>query len=98
MNFIYLFFLIFSLIGLGVLDYRRKLVLYSVDKNSLVSGMLLTITIFLIIDVIGVFLNIFSSNLQYIAGIYVLPGVPLEEVFFLTLFAYVTTVLWRLFK
>jgi len=93
----YLSLLLISLIGLFYLDYKKKFVIFTKNGSSL-RDIVFASSLFLIIDIIGVINNIFYSNPKYIIGVYVFPGVPIEEIFFLFLFSYFSLIVWRFFK
>jgi len=94
-SYLYLSVLIFSLLGLFIFDYIHKVVICGPRRNEDLKLILATILVFLLIDYIGVITGVFWSNSSYISGLFILPGVPIEEVFFLTLFGYFTLLLWR---
>lgn len=52
--------------------------------------------IFIIWDLLGIGLGIFfSGNSSYMSGIYLLPELPIEEIFFLFLLSYLPIVLFN---
>lgn len=95
MSFLYLFALVFSLFGLGLADYRYKLALFY-DRRRTVLTLFIGVLFFLAWDMAGIVLDIFFvGSGRYLTGLRILPEVPVEEVFFLTLLCYVTLLLWR---
>ena len=91
----YLVALVVSLAGLIYGDYKLKLALFV--KPALATKILLTsIIFFLIWDIVGIFYGIFSTNQEFVSGLYFFTSdLPLEELLFLTLFSYVTLLTWR---
>ncbi len=93
MNFIYLACLLFSLVGLALLDFRFKLAFGKNPKAAAVS-ILVPYVIFVIWDFAGINLGIFfkgESNL--LTGVMVAPHFPIEELFFLGVLCYTTLIL-----
>ncbi len=91
----YLLLLLVSIAGLTWLDYHFKLLLWRRRRATLVT-LLIGLAVLLIWDLAGIALAIFfpgSSN--YTLGVLVAPGLPIEELFFLTLFCYLTLLIWR---
>jgi lycopene cyclase domain-containing protein len=85
-------------IGLLVLaDFRQRLAFfYDWRRTSKTLGA--AIVIFLVWDIMGVALQVFyPGNNEYSLGIIVLPGVPLEEILFLSLFTYLTLIVWKVY-
>lgn len=94
-QFFYSMALLFSLLGLGVLDHRFKLAFFY-DRNRTIKTLALAVMIFAIWDIIGIGLNIFHiGSSQYLTGIQLSPEFPVEELFFLLLLMYNTLLLWR---
>ena len=97
MTFAYLGALAFSLLGLGVLDWRHRIALFDQPRRS-AATIATAVVFFLALDIIGVGLGIFFRGTgPYMTGILVAPEIPLEEVFFLTLLSYQTLLVWRYF-
>jgi lycopene cyclase domain-containing protein len=95
MSWMYLACLIFSLVGLFLTDYRYKLAFFH-DRRRTALTLVLSVVFFLLWDIAGVALDIFFvGDSAYLSGIRVLPEVPIEELFFLTLLCYVTLLVWR---
>lgn len=96
MQYIYLFFLIFSLSGLFFADYKHKLFIFH-DTKSAILLWLIGLVFFLAWDVTGIVLDVFSTNPEWVSGVYFFtPDMPLEEILFLTLFLYNVVIAWRL--
>lgn len=52
---------------------------------------------FLAWDVTGIILDVFSTNQQWVSGLYVVtPDLPVEEFLFLAFFSYLVIIFWRL--
>ena len=91
----YLIFILFSLVCLYYLDYKKKLVFFAMPRKSAVV-LVVTVVFFLLWDTAGVALGIFSTNQRFVSGLNLgHPDLPIEEVFFLTLISYVTLLIWR---
>lgn len=97
-HYFYFVLLIFSLIGMVVLDWRYHLLFFDHPKVAW-KPMLGMVTILLIGDLIGIEWNIFSTNPQYVLGIYLgSHNLPVEEILFLILLSYFTLNLYLLLK
>jgi lycopene cyclase domain-containing protein len=89
-QFAYLAGLIFSIIGLGLFDWRFKLG-FSTNKKAAALATLLPLIFFLIWDGAGIALGIFfRGETSHLTGILVAPELPIEELFFLFLLNYTT--------
>ena len=90
MQFAYLAGLIFSIIGLGLFDWRFKLG-FSTNKKAATLATLLPLIFFLLWDGAGIALGIFfRGETSHLTGILVAPELPIEELFFLFLLNYTT--------
>ena len=90
MQFAYLAGLIFSIIGLGLFDWKFKLG-FSTNKKAAALATLLPLVFFLIWDGAGIALGIFfRGETSHLTGILVAPELPIEELFFLFLLNYTT--------
>lgn len=95
---LYLAALLFSLAGLGLLDWRYRLALFADARRTLLT-VGLAVVLFLLWDLVGVGLGIFFiGDAPYLTGVVIAPEVPVEEVAFLTLLTYQTLLLWRAFS
>lgn len=95
MEWIYLLLLIFSLIGLFLIDWRNKLAFFADTRRTFIT-LVIGILFFLVWDVAGVALGIFfSGGSPYSLPFMVLPEVPIEEFFFLFLLCYLTLLIYR---
>lgn len=95
MHLLYLLVLLFSVMGLGILD-RRFALAYFYDRRATLGTLGIGVMFFLVWDVLGVRLNIFFvGQTKYLTGIRVLPEVPLEEIFFLIVLCYSALLAWR---
>jgi lycopene cyclase domain-containing protein len=89
-QFAYLAGLIFSIIGLGLFDWRFKLG-FSTNKKAAALATLLPLVFFLLWDGAGIALGIFfRGETSHLTGILVAPELPIEELFFLFLLNYTT--------
>lgn len=90
----YSLILLLSLFGLWLCDRRWHLVAYqpsSGAKHATIVTLLIGVSFFLIWDIAGIILGIFSTNPRYVLGLNILtPNLPIEEVLFLTLLIYVS--------
>lgn len=94
-QFIYLACLIVSILGLVAIDYRYKLAL-SVQPRRTLKTLGITVAIFVVWDLLGIALGIFShGNSQYSLPLRLLPEFPLEELFFLLLLTYFSLLIYR---
>lgn len=95
MSFLYLLCLCVGLAGLTMIDWRYKL-LFFYEWRRACRVLCLGLVIFLIWDVLGVQLDIFFvGEARYLTGLRVLPEVPIEELFFLSLLTYNALIVWR---
>jgi len=87
--------LIFSICGLLLFDWRWKFVFFNDARRAaltIASGM----AIFIIWDLLGIYLGIFFSGRSPFALPFMLvPEFPLEEILFLFLFCYITLLLYE---
>lgn len=92
----YLAAIVLSTVGVGLLDFRWKLVFFSSDRVRALFLILLGVLIFVVWDLLGIATGTFfrGSSTAYI-GIELAPELPLEEIFFLTFLCYLTLVVWR---
>ncbi|MEI8231988.1 MAG: lycopene cyclase domain-containing protein [Actinomycetes bacterium] len=90
MQFLYLAGLIFSIIGLGLFDWKFKLG-FSTNKKAALLATLLPLIFFLLWDGAGIALGIFfRGETSHLTGLDIAPELPLEELFFLFLLNYTT--------
>lgn len=96
MPFLYLGLLLFSLAGLTLLDWHRRLAFFADARRSALV-LVTTVAFFLVWDTIGIALGIFArGDVDVMTGVELWPEMPLEEPAFLVLLTYVTLLLWRL--
>jgi len=89
-QFLYLAGLIFSIIGLGLFDWKFKLG-FSTNKKAALLATLLPLIFFLLWDGAGIALGIFfRGETSHLTGLVIAPELPLEELFFLFLLNYTT--------
>ena len=90
MQYAYLLGLLFSIVGLGLFDWKFKLG-FSTNKKAAALATLLPLIYFLLWDGAGIALGIFfRGETSHLTGILVAPELPLEELFFLFLLNYTT--------
>lgn len=88
MQYAYLLGLLFSIIGLGLFDWKLKLG-FSTNKKVATIATVLPLIYFLLWDGAGIALGIFfRGETSHLTGILVAPELPLEELFFLFLLNY----------
>lgn len=91
-SFSYLVILLISLFGIGFSDWRYKLVIFHAPRAAIKTWGIL-MGIFLLWDIAGIALKVFSTNQRYVVGAALFsPDLPVEEFLFLTLLIY--TSLW----
>jgi len=97
-QFVYLAGLIFSIIGLGLFDWRFKLG-FSTNKKAALLATLLPLAFFLLWDGAGIALGIFfRGETSHLTGLLIAPELPLEELFFLFLLNYTTLTIFIAIK
>lgn len=86
--YLYLLALLFSILGLGLLDLKHDLALKRYPLPTLLS-VGIGVIVFLIWDLVGIHFGIFfRGDAEHLTGITLAPELPLEEVFFLILLSY----------
>ncbi len=96
MAFLYLGLLLFSLAGLALLDWHRRLA-FGADARRAGLSIGIAVAFFLVWDTVGIALGIFfRGDVEYMTGVELWPDMPLEEPVFLVLLNYVTLLTWRL--
>lgn len=94
---LYALFLLCSIAGLGILDYRFKLAVFYKPKQAL-SILAVAIGVFIIWDIAGIMTNIFrigENNL--LIGLHI-GEFPVEELLFLVLLNYTSLVVYCLIR
>lgn len=95
MKYYYAISLLLTICSFLFIDARYRLVFFYKPKRA-VKTILTAVIFFLAWDIAGVRLGIFyPGDSRYAVSITVLPGVPVEELFFLTLLSYLTLLIWR---
>ena len=95
MMYAYLAGLLLSLAGLAAIDARYRLVFWRRPRAAAVT-LAIGVGGFLVWDLAGIMLGIFfPGSSPYDTGWLVAPGLPLEELGFLSLLCYVTLILWE---
>jgi lycopene cyclase domain-containing protein len=88
MSFLYLGGLLVGIAGMIVLDLRFRLYFRRAPLRA-ATVMVLGIAFFLFWDVLGIRLDVFfPGQTTIVTGAMLAPGLPLEEIFFLTLLCY----------
>jgi lycopene cyclase domain-containing protein len=91
----YLLILLLTICCLVLVDYRYKLAFFY-QRRRTIKTLATAWAAFLAWDLAGVALGIFfPGQSRFSPNVHVLPGVALEELFFLLLFVYLTLLLWR---
>lgn len=94
MQFAYLASLVAAIAGLAVIDYRYKLAFFH-DRRRTAITLAVGVILFSIWDLVGIGLHIFFPGTSpYVTGLMILPGYPIEELFFLTLLCYNALIIW----
>lgn len=89
LSFYYLLSLIISIACLLLVDWRYKLLFFAGKRP--VWPLLLGMGFFLLWDITGIVLDIFSTNQALVTGLHVVvPDLPIEEFFFLFLLCYLS--------
>jgi len=90
----YLSGLIFSLVGLGLLDWRFRTA-FTINKKASAFAILIPTIFFIIWDVAGIAMGIFfRGDTSHLTGIVLAPEFPIEELFFLLLLNYTALTLF----
>jgi len=97
MSIAYLAALLFSIAGMAILDWRYKLFFWAHWRRATIV-LAVGLVFFLVWDMAGVDLHIFfPGDSSWDTGWMIAPGVPVEELFFLTLLCYFTMNVFELF-
>ena len=98
MKYTYLTILIFSIVGMTLLDYRYKLTFFK-HARAATESTLVVMAVLLVTDIIGVNWKIFYTNPKYVCGLFIgSENIPIEELFFLFLLSYFILNLNQLLK
>ena len=93
--YLYLIALLFSILGVCLLDWTHKVALF-VDPIATVLAVAFSVAVFLAWDLVGIANGIFfRGEAPHLSGILLAPELPLEELFFLILLSYNTLVVYR---
>lgn len=94
MTFAYLAALLFSITGLGLIDFRFRLALAIAPLRGFLV-LAISVAFFLAWDVAGILLGIFfRGEATHLTGILLAPELPLEELFFLILLSYTALIVF----
>ena len=95
MNWLYLVGIIFSFLGMVVLDFRHRLAYWHDPRRTVLTVLIMTI-VFIVWDIFGISLGIFfSGRSRYMSGVYLFSEFPLEEPLFLLFLSYFSLVVYR---
>lgn len=95
MSFLYLGAILFSALGMGILDWRYKLALFFNASRTVVS-VIIGVAVFLLWDMFGISLGIFfDGGSPLTTGLMVAPDLPIEEFFFLAFLCYFSLIVYR---
>ena len=90
----YLSGLIFSLVGLGLLDWRFRTA-FTINKKAAAFAILIPTIFFILWDVAGIAMGIFfRGDTSHLTGIVLAPEFPIEELFFLLILNYTALTLF----
>ena len=90
----YLGAILVALIGLGAIDFRFKLAVFANPIRAFAT-VFLGVAAFLVWDLIGIAAHVFFPTADaYSLGFQLLPGMQVEEPFFLTLLCYNVLVIY----
>jgi lycopene cyclase domain-containing protein len=93
--YLYLIALLFSIVGVGLLDWTHKVALF-VDAKATLIAVAISVAVFLAWDIVGIANGIFfRGDAPHLSGLLLAPELPLEELFFLILLSYNTLVVYR---
>jgi len=96
-SFVYLAALVFSLVGLGLLDFRHKLALFGGAPARTLAVVGISVAFFLVWDLVGIQAGVFfRGSGPWMTGIVLAPELPLEETFFLIVLSYSTLLAYLL--
>lgn len=95
LHFVYLISLLLTIGCLLVIDFRYKLAFWNqVQKTVITLGV--SLCFFILWDILGILLNVFSHGLSRISLTFTLfPQFPIEELFFLIVLLYSSLLLYR---
>ncbi len=98
MSFVYLGAIIFSIIGMLILDKRFSLgFFYNWKRAAATIG--IGMAVFIVWDIFGIALGIFfDGNSPLTTGFMIAPEFPIEELFFLFFLCYFTLIVYRLLE
>ena len=95
MNWSYLVGIIFSFLGMVVLDFRHRLAYWHDARRAVLTVLIMT-SVFIVWDICGISLGIFfSGRSRYMSGVYLFSEFPLEEPLFLLFLSYFSLVVYR---
>lgn len=87
----------FSMAGMIVLDYRFKLLFFS-KPIAAIKSIVISTSLLLFIDIIGVNWKIFTTNQSYVIGLGLgSENIPIEELIFLIFINYFILCIYQIF-
>jgi lycopene cyclase domain-containing protein len=93
---LYLVGLSIGLTGLGAIDWRYRLAIFSSERRRSLITIAIAVSLFIVWDALGIFLGIFfHAGSPYGLPLRLAPEFPLEELFFLTLLCYNALIVYR---
>ena len=98
MIFIHLSAILFSILGMLILDWRYSLAFFYRAKRTAIT-LAIGVLAFLVWDIFGISLGIFFDGGSPITtGLMLAPNLPIEEIFFLFFLCYITLIIYRLLE
>ena len=96
MSFLYLAALVFSALGMLIIDRKYRLAFfYDFRRTAIVLAA--GATLFTLWDISGIALGVFfSGQSKFMSGLYLGPEYPIEELIFLLFLCYFTLIVYRL--
>ena len=95
-SFAYLASLLVALAVLVIWDSYKHIAFFN-DPRASFKVVGISVGLFLLWDILGIALNIFHTNVDYVSGAFLFtPDLPVEEILFLTFLSYFVLILGRL--
>ena len=95
-SFAYIGALLFSSLGMFLLDWRYKLAFFEAPKITCIT-LITGLVLFTFWDSIGITLGIFFTNgSPFMTGWYLAPDYPVEELMFLLFLSYIALIIYRI--
>lgn len=94
MRWLYLGFLVISILSMLLIDRRWSLVFFC-NKAKAALTLTISVLVFIVWDVVGILAGVFfSGNSAYMSGLYFAPDFPVEELLFLFFLCYFTLIVY----